>query len=676
MSTTSASTSGSSAGAADVGAVARVVLDSPLPQLDRLFDYRIPPGLDGVEAGVRVRVPLRSAGRTAEGFVVETVREQEFPGPLSDVEAVISPVPVLRPEVWELARAAATRAAGSANDVLRLAIPKRHARVEKAWQARRSADESREIDPASPAVLPVREPLSVDGYPPEAVEALIASGGRAALRAIPGVVRTGGGVWVGRWARTLAQAAALAFGEGASALLAVPDYRDVEQLAAALADLVPADAVVRWDAHQPGPDRYRGLLRAIEGPAVVIGTRSVVYAPAHRLGVLAIWNDGDPLHREPLAPYVHDRDAALIRHEQQGGALLLAGHARTTEAQRLVELGWLSELIPTERVRPNLVPTANLVASDRPAEQARIPSSAWAAAREALRRRPVLIQVARPGFAPGLSCAECEAPARCPVCGGPLGQGRAGAIPSCHWCGTPAPRWSCPNCQSRRMRPRGRGSVRTADELGRAFPGVRVVVADREHPVQRVTDRPALVIATRGAEPIADGGYGAVLLLDGERMIARESLRIAEDCLRWWTDAAALAAERAPIVLVGVGGPLAAALATWRLDDWVRSELADRRALRFPPAARVATVTGRPDAVADLIGRVGRPGLDVWGPTAVGEGARAILVFGYAEGAALAADLRAEVVRQASGRRAATPRGARRPLALRVHLDDPTPFEE
>ncbi|TPX01018.1 primosomal protein N', partial [Schumannella luteola] len=110
--------------------------------------------------------------------------------------------------------------------------------------------------------------------------------------------------------------------------------------------------------------------------------------------------------------------------------------------------------------------------------------------------------------------------------------------------------------------------------------------------------RPALVVATRGAEPIAAGGYRAVLLLDGERMVARESLRIAEDCLRWWSGAAALAADDATVFLVGVGGRLASALATGGVTAFARAELADRRALRFPPATRTATLDGVPDAVS------------------------------------------------------------------------------
>ena len=108
--------------------IARVLVDAALPQLDRLLDYRVPPGMADVAPGVRVTVPLRSASRMTQGFVVDLGEQQDYPGPLSDVEAVVSPIPVLRPEVWRLARAVADRAAGSAIDVLRLAIPPRQVR--------------------------------------------------------------------------------------------------------------------------------------------------------------------------------------------------------------------------------------------------------------------------------------------------------------------------------------------------------------------------------------------------------------------------------------------------------------------------------------------------------------------------------------------------------------------
>jgi primosomal protein N' (replication factor Y) len=559
----------------------------------------------------------------------------------------------------------ADRAAGSASDVLRHAIPTRQVRVEKAWLARQE----------HPA--PEIAPPALPGYPEDVVRA-VAAHERLALRVPTGVERIGD-AWVGRWASVLARLAARTVAAGESAIVVVPDYRDEDQLEAALAPLVPASARVRWDAALSNPERYRGLLRASESaPAVVFGTRGAIYAPAARLGLIVLWDDGDPLLGEPLAPYVHARDAALIRQEQQGSALVFAGHTRTTDVERLVEVGWVREAGPVRLARPKVIPTANIAAQDRLAAQARIPSVAWREASEAARRGPVLVQVARPGYAPGLRCAECGEAARCRRCGGPLRQARAGAVPTCGWCGSPDASWACPSCGGTRLRPSGAGATRTAEDLGRAFPGIRIVIADGERTVREVGPEPAIVIATRGAEPIAAGGYRAVLLLDGERMVARASLRIGEDVLRWWTAATALAADDARVMLVGVGGALATAMVTGDSAAYARTELADRRALRFPPAARMATLQGRPEAVA--AGTAALPeGAEVVGTTVDGDAARAIIRFDYAHGPAVAAALRAEVIRQATARRKpapGAPRPRRQPLPLKVRLDDPDPFTE
>ena len=651
--------------------VARVLIDSPLPQLDRLFDYGIPENLrEQAVAGVRVRVPLRSAGRVADGFIVEIAPPGDYSGVLSEIEEVVSAIPVLTPEVWALARKVSERAAGNANDIVRLAVPNRQVRVEKAYLA---AEESPPLEPLAP-------PTRIHGYGDGVVETAIAARQRLAIDAVPLVAEVEPGVWVGEWAVTMAATAAATLAGGATAILAVPDYRDQEQLAAALAAILPARRIVRLDAKQSNPDRYRAFLRCLgDDPVVIIGNRSVVYAPAANLGLIAIWDDGDPLHSEPLSPYVHARDAALVRQEQQGCALVFIGHARSTEVERLVEVGWVHSLSPRPAVLPKVVPTAQQSSEDRLAAQARIPSTAWRAARAALESGPVLVQVARPGYAPRLACADCKRSARCMKCEGPLGQKSSHSTPACNWCGALAVEWKCANCEGERLRFVGSGAGRTAEDLGRAFPGVRIIVADGERPILTVGAEPALVIATRGAEPIAAGGYRAVLLLDGESMVARESLRVAEDCLRWWSNAAALAARRAPIVLVGVGGALASAFVTWRQADFARSELADRRALRFPPAVRVATVTGTVQAVSDAIAGVNVAGPDILGPVDVdGGGVRTIVRFDYAQGAEIAAGLRAEVVKSAANRRRALGKAARGPVpvSLKVRFDDVEPFLE
>jgi len=587
------------------------------------------------------------------------------------LDAVVSPVAVLTPELYALARRAADRAAGSASDILRLAIPKRMVRAEKAWLAAERDAEASATTPDPAAVDWARAVLAE--FP--GLDDAVAAGTRIAVDAPPRPARD---LPVGAWAELLAAIAIDTLARGRSTLIVVPDQRDQDQVLAVLAARAPEEAVLRDDARRPNPERYAGYLRLLGGPAaIVVGNRSTVYAPARDVGAVLVWDDGDPLLSEPLSPGVHARDAALVRQELEGSALVFAGHTRTTDVERLVQLGWVRDVPAHRRQSPTVVLSATREGESR---GQRVPSAAFAAAREALAHGPVLVQVSRPGYSPVLVCAQCRTPARCPHCTGPLRARRQGAAPDCTWCGRTISSWACPHCQSTTLRMASSGSERTADELGRAFPNTRVILADGDHPVVSVDARPALVVATRGAEPHAEGGYHAIILLDGDRMLLAEQLRIGESCLRWWSNAAALAAPGAPVHLVGVAGPVARALATWTQPAYARAELADRAPLHMPPAVRVATVEGTAasvqNAIADLRGAL--PRLEptaVLGPVPVeGEGVRALVRFEYAAGKTVADTLRASVVADAlRGRRRRGSSGDRFAprTTLRVRLDVP-----
>ncbi|WP_322409088.1 primosomal protein N' [Microbacterium invictum] len=652
--------------------VVRVLIDSPLPQLDRLFDYAVPPALAGeVAAGIRIKVPLRSAGRVVDAYVVEVDNEPDVgERPLSEIDTVVSSVPVLPEGLYRLARRAADRAAGSASDILRLVIPKRMVRAEKAWLAGEGAV------PTIVSGDAAEHARATLGAFPGLREAIRAAE-RLAVDAPPHPVLTSAGE-VGGWADLLAAAAVDTLAAGRSAVVVVPDHRDQAQIERALAARVDDAAIVRDDARRSGPVRYAGFLRMLaDTPCIVVGNRSAVYAPVHRVGLVAIWDDGDPLLTEPLSPGVHARDAALIRQELDGCALLFAGHTRTTDVERLVQLGFVRDIPAARRRSPRVVLSATQEGERR---GVRIPSTAFRAARDALAEGPVLVQVARPGYAPVLVCAECRRPARCRHCEGPLRARSIGAVPECSWCARAARGWTCVHCGSEKVRLASSGSERTAEELGRAFPGVRIIVSDGGHQVEGVPATPALVIATRGAEPPAEGGYRAVVLLDGERMLLSDDLRIGEAALRWWSNAAALAAPDAPVHLVGVTGSVARALATWSQSAYARAELASRAPLRMPPAVRVAAVDGDAPSVETAVAalREAVPALDddsVLGPASRPEGGmRALVRFDYRLGADVAASLRSSVVaaalrtRRSRGR---APASTGTPPTLRVRVDLP-----
>ncbi|QZY51904.1 primosomal protein N' family DNA-binding protein [Leucobacter tenebrionis] len=682
--------------------VARVLLDSALPQLDHLFDYAVPPELaDELRVGQRVRVPFRSKDRRSFGYVIEFAERSDFGGELSAIADIVTPVPQLTPEVWRLARAVADRAGGSAGDILRLAIPTRQVRVEKKHLARTAPSEPVKAAPAAAAVVPtpaeaapadaVVAPTPADPAleptqpaPEDGIAAALIDGARLALTSSHGPERLHTGEWVGGWAAQLARLAIAVHARGRSAILVVPDYRDLDQVRDALAALGHTDAV-RVDSRQSNAERYAGFLRALDPePRIVLGNRSAVYAPAHRLGAIILWDDGDPVLAEPLAPYVHARDAALVRAGQSGAGLFFASHARSSEVQRLVDIGYVrAQQNPPRRTR-----IVHADASMTPdAFAGRVPEFAARTIREGLRHGPVLVQVATPGYAPVAVCTECGDLARCNACGGPIGFRVVGRA-SCRWCGEHAEGWRCTTCDGRRLEERGMGSGRTVEQFERQFEGARVILSDGEHPRELVDARPALVVATRGAEPLAAGGYRAVVLLDAERLLSLETLRAGEDCLRWWENAAALAAPDGICLMASGGGPVVRAFVTGRTEEWLRTELRDRHALRYPPAVRVASVSGGPDEVERALRQIADlPGVDHLGPTPIPPGGaaktppglvRAIVRFDYAQGAEAASRLRGALVADAAGSSSRTrgrAPGRARPEALRLRFDDRGVFD-
>ena len=589
--------------------VARVVLDVPLPHLDRPFDYLVPAAMaQTAQPGVRVRV--RFAGRVVGGYVTERLATSEHPGRLSALAKVVSPEPVLGPEVLQLARAVAARYAGTLSDVLRLAVPPRHARVE--------AQDSPPGSPSSPRA-PGAGPW--ESYPdgPGLVAALAAGRApRAVWTALPGP----------DWPDAVAVAVVATLASGRGALVVLPDGRDVARVDAALAERVGVGHHVVLTADLGPAERYRRWLAVRRGSVrSVLGTRAAMFAPVDSLGLAVVWDDGDDLHAEPHAPYPHVREVLGLRALGAACGLLVGGFARTAEAAQLVGTGWARPVGADRAVLRRVAPRVQVAgddseqAADPAARTARLPSVAWRTAHEAVTRGPVLVQVPRGGYVPSLACADCRTPARCGGCLGPLATAGNQRIPACAWCGHPAADWQCAHCGSTRARALVVGARRTAEELGRAFPRVPVRTSGRDSVLATVGPEPALVIATPGAEPVADGGYAAALLLDGWALLTRPDLRAGEEALRRWLAAAALvrpAGEGGQVVVLADPASRAVqALVRWDPEGFADRELADRLASRLPPAARMASLTGERPALTSLLEIAELPpGAEVLGPVA------------------------------------------------------------
>jgi primosomal protein N' (replication factor Y) len=590
-----------------------VVVDVPLAHLDRPFDYGVPEKFAGtVQAGCRVRV--RFHGRLVDGVVWELADTSDFAGSLQPLSHVPSGEPVLTPQVARLARVVADRYAGTLSDVLRLALPPRRSNAEK------------RPSPTPDALPDGPDPAGFARYPAgPALLTALAEGrpARAVWTALPGE----------DWPARLVELCRAALSAARGALVVVPDGKDLDRLAAAAARDLPADSFTVLRADDSPERRYRSFLAASRGAAqVVLGTRAAMFAPVRDLGLVAIWDDGDDLHADERAPYPHARDVLVQRAFLDNCAAVVAGTSRTAEAQLLVESAWAHDLAADRSVLRDAAPRVQALgddweqARDPAARSARLPSLAHEAARRALAAgAPVLVQVPRRGYVPSLACARCRAPARCGHCAGPLGisprPGPGGTrIPACRWCARPAATFDCPHCHGTKLRASVVGESRTAEELARAFPGATVRTSGSTSGVlATVPAGPSLVVATPGAEPVAEGGYGTALLLDSWALLGRADLRAGEETLRRWMNAASLVRPASAgghvVVAADAAHPVVQALVRWDPAWLAERELADRRELGFPPVTRIASLAGSPAALAEFLAAARLPDdADLLGP--------------------------------------------------------------
>ena len=539
--------------------------------------------------GVRVRVPLR-IGRPDRRRIHRRARRRRasYPGELSELDDVVSAVPHAR------ARGLGARARGSptARRATRATScgsrsRSRQVRVEKAWRRRAGAD-------AGP--LPAVAPTAIAGYDAGRGRRGLAASERLALAVdarAGAAAAAGAGSATGRSPSPQAAAHALAADRSSHPRRARlprpgPARGRARGLLAAERD---RSASTRGS---PNADRYRGVPRCLgrrpRASSSATARRST--RRPHRLGLIACGTTAtrctpsrSPRACTPATPRSSARSS-------QGAALRVrSAHTRSVEVQRLVEIGWVHAVGRPTRTRAaaSCSPSSQAAPTSRPRGPHPVDGVAGARRRRS-RLGPVLVQVARPGYAPMLVCDRCREPA-------PL-RARAGRRSRCR---APARAPTCALVRRDRARtgaarlrghdaPRAVGRARAAP---RKTSGGRSPACGRSSPTAsgRCTrSAPSRRSSSRPAAPSRSptGGYRAVLLLDGERMLAARDPARRRGLPALVVERRRARAPGAPVFLVGVGGALATALATWRQPDWARAELADA-----PRAAVPARRAGR-----------------------------------------------------------------------------------
>lgn len=615
---------------------AKVVFESPLPQLDRVFDYLVPEILEGrIKVGQRVSCPFGRSKNLMHGFVVELGSSVDYAGEISTLSEIVWEKPILPPWFYDFLRAVADRQAVALGDVLKVALPDRAVRVEKDFPSSVASFEHE-------ATEGVREAITVDP-----TTRLLDYG----LHSIAAPM----------WVHEVLEITLNQIAESKNSIVVLPDFRDVELVKKAFDALELSALLLPFGSELTKTERYRNYLKALgAGPIVVVGTRSAIFAPVSKLGAVVIWDDGDPLHIDQSSPYTNTRDLALLRQTKQPSALYFVSHATSLSVSRLIKMGYLNQISKVKQ-KPNVSFSEG---------QARVDGLAFQTIRKGLQSGPVLVQVATLGVARSAYCRDCSTRAHCRHCHGPLWINEKNQL-ICKVCSGLNLGYTCNECGQSSLKMGRAGSTRTVAEFGRAFPGVKILEATGASPVVEIDSIPQIVIATPEAAPFCADGYAAIVIIDCDIALSRDSLGATEQAIRQWANAIGLSRPQAPVALIGLAQKLGQAFAVWDLDRYSMKELHERAETLLPPMYRILSACGKKSIVEDFVAKL----QELEGVSLIGlapqEGGlfRAVVRFTYAAGHSVAAASKIFALSM-SKTRGQSRNGGRFVRALTIKMDD------
>ena len=511
---------------------ARVRVDTGVFHLDQLYDYQIPEKLsDAIAVGVRVQLPFGS--HETEGIVFARVAIPDRAGELKNITKVLSPIPVATEQSLALVDDIAKRYACNPWDVIRSAIPPRVASVDKSFNMGHLTQSNR--------------------YKRSVVFQTLAPHIDAHDHLLAMILSTKG---------------------SGSVLIVAPDEKDVDHIINALHG--QEMRALKLTAAMPREERYCNYLQAIHGPdSIVVGTRSAIFTPIRNLGTIIVHKESSHDHYEVRSPGWNTRTVALVRAHKESIPLIFTGYSPSIEVSQLIDQRHVKYLNTKETVN---------VKAFSPSDGSLLPDRIFSEIKKALKTGPVLFVAPRKGYGNALLCAHCRNVATCD-CGGRLSVAAKAKAPTCVHCGKSFQQWKCTFCHRDKQYLAGRGIERAAEEISRAFPNFPVIVSAGEVIKENIDAKPALVLATPGAQPHVEGGYAAVVILDGMRFFAHTDLRTQERARELFMESSSMISPQGAVLLViDDSHPIISSIARWNVAPLIKRELSERTELNLPPS--------------------------------------------------------------------------------------------
>jgi len=360
-------------------------------------------------------------------------------------------------------------------------------------------------------------------------------------------------------------------------------------------------------------ERYDQWHRIRRGDVdVVVGTRSAVFTPLARLGLIVVDEEHDGSYKQEESPRYHGRDVAVVRARSAGALIVLGSATPSLESYHNAQNGRYELIALKRRVLDR--PMADVTIVDMRAEYASEGPDVILSAplRDALtsrldRQEQAIVLLNRRGFATVVFCRQCGETFECPNCSVSLTVHKAAGRARCHYCNysMAVPR-ACAKCLGPYLEQLGFGTERVEAEIRALFPGARVGRVDRDTIRRRGAIAGLLArFAAReldvlvGTQMIAKGhDFPRVTLvgvISADVGLGLADFRAAERTFQLLTQVAGRSGrgEIAGQAVVQTLYPNHYSIRHARQQDYTafyEDELKFRRAMRYPPAVALINV--------------------------------------------------------------------------------------
>jgi primosomal protein N' (replication factor Y) len=669
--------------------IGRVAVPSPLPQL---FDYRLPAEI-GIAPGTRVKAPFGRGFRV--GIVVECVDTASVePHRLKAIDAVIDETPALTRELLDFALWASRYYHHPPGEVLAAALP---ALLRQGAPARPDHDQALRLTPNGAAVeltalarraprqaqlltrlrqqggmLTVDALRALDGWRATArtladkgwltVESRPAYGllyateatarpqlNPAQAAACDAVRRQDGfgchlldGVTGSGKTEVYLELVADAVAAGRQALLLVPEIGLTPQLVQRFSRRFQAP-IVALHSGLTDRERLNAWLAARDGAAaIVIGTRSAVFTPLARPGLIVVDEEHDVSFKQQDGLRYNARDLAVVRASRLGIPVVLGSATPSLESLYNIERRGYSHLELPQRAGGARMPSVQILDIRGKPLCGGLSEALLARMRRHLDAGgQVLAFLNRRGFAPALLCHACAWVATCSRCDARLTFHQRERRLRCHHCGHERPLPAvCPSCRSSELCPIGQGTERLERELSARFPGIGIVRIDRDSTRRKGAMARLLETAHSGegriligTQMLAKGHHlpdvTLVAIVDADQGLFGTDFRATERLAQQVVQVAGRAgrAERAGEVVIQTHHPEHPLLHVLLRDGYralARRLLDERRQMGLPPCVSLALLRAEAAAAEAPLGfledarrqaaALDAPGVELMGP--------------------------------------------------------------